>query len=385
MALFNYKNYYKDLLILQYKTQKKARETVGAIVSQTGCTCGEFGKAKYVVVGHPTIVDGVASGFTQSDYLLFDNDIDTGEIETLEVGIKFTTGSSYEHTFEGIFGTARCTFGFYLTNEGELRGVYLDDVGTHDNLISSGIQFNKTYYAKMIVGNGTAILSISEDGEIWSDVIYSAADRNPIYEDPYYIVSTSPFTGSLDLNVTYVKINGKTWGGYSLVNSNLPSMIINGFDLNTAEGVQLDIIGKYIGLKRVVKILIGNSNTNVLNDEQYRLLLKLKLLQNTNFSSTSQIRSALYSLFPTSIRLYDRRNMTYEYELSTDWNELINVIIAEELLPRPMAIGVNVVSVEDLLELYGYSDYSRLNDNPNGYSDYENGFKGRYLSYGDRT
>lgn len=161
--------------------------------------------------------------------------------------------------------------------------------------------------------------------------------------------------------------------------------MVNGFDLETAVGKQLDIIGKYIGLKRQVKVNIGDSDTNILNDDQYRILLKLKLVQNTNFSSTAQIREALYALFPNEIRLFDNRTMVYNYQLSTLFNDLVNVIIAEELLPLPMGVGYNISVVPDLLELYGYYGYDGLNDNPNGYSSYTDGFRGKYLSYGDRT
>ena len=161
--------------------------------------------------------------------------------------------------------------------------------------------------------------------------------------------------------------------------------IVNGYGIDTAVGKQLDIIGKYIGLKRQVKVNIGTSDTNILTDDQYRILLKLKLISNTNYSSTSQIRAALYELFPDDIRLFDPRTMQYEYQLSTLFNDLVNVILAEELLPLPMGLGITANVVPDLLKLYGYYGYDGLNDNPNGYSSYTDGFKGKYLSYGDRT
>ena len=160
---------------------------------------------------------------------------------------------------------------------------------------------------------------------------------------------------------------------------------VNAFGLDTAVGKQLDILGKYIGLNRQVKVNIGDTSTNILSDEEYRLLLKLKLISNTSFSSTSLIRDALFQLFPNTIRLYDNRDMSYTYQLSTFWNPLVNVILAEELLPLPMGLDLTVEKVPDLLELYGFSDYSGLNDNPNGYSDYTDGFRGRYLSYGDAS
>lgn len=161
--------------------------------------------------------------------------------------------------------------------------------------------------------------------------------------------------------------------------------VINGFNLLTAVGKQLDILGKYIGLSRNVKKEIGSPATVILTDDQYRLLLQLKLICNTSYSATSQIRRALFQLFPNDIRVFDDRTMEMEYQLSERFDGLEQVIIAEELLPFPMGLGFNVIVVPDLLKLYGYYGYDGLNDNPNGYSSYTDGFRGKFLSYGDRT
>ena len=161
--------------------------------------------------------------------------------------------------------------------------------------------------------------------------------------------------------------------------------VINGFNIDTAIGKQLDLLGKYIGLSRNVKEKVGSPSSIILTDSQYRLLLKLKLLCNTSYSSTSQIRKALYQIFPNDVRVFDNRTMTIEYELSTEFNDLVNVIRAEQLLPFPMGLGFNVIIVPDLLQLYGYYGYDGLHNNPNGYSSYTDGFRGKFLSYGDRT
>lgn len=161
--------------------------------------------------------------------------------------------------------------------------------------------------------------------------------------------------------------------------------VINGFNLLTAEGKQLDILGKYIGLSRNVKKEVSSPATVILTDDQYRLLLQLKLICNTSYSATSQIRQAIYQLFPDDIRVFDPRTMEMEYQLSERFDGLEQVIISEELLPFPMGLGFNVIIVPDLLQLYGYYGYDGLNDNPNGYSSYTDGFRGKFLSYGDRT
>ena len=168
-------------------------------------------------------------------------------------------------------------------------------------------------------------------------------------------------------------------------NNDIVNLVINGYDIDTGVGKQLDVLGKYIGLNRNVKEKINSPETVILTDEQYRLLLKLKRVSNISYSSTSEIRKALYEIFPNDIRVFDHRTMRMEYQLSTKFNDLVPVILAEQLLPFPMGLDFDVVVVPDLLELYGYYGYDGLNDNPNGYSSYTDGFKGKYLSYGDKT
>lgn len=384
-----YKDYYADLLILQYKTQAKARATIGALVSQ----CPNVAQSadailKYVIVGNPTIEDGVVSGITKNDYLFLDPTFSNYNIQTLVAQVKFTTGSSHLSEPQSIIGTANATFNFYLTEDNVLRGVYVDTFGTHDNIIAENIQVNATYFARISLsyenGEVTATLGISLDGINWTDRIYTSSDQDPINEHYAIFRVYNPFSGKLYLPDTYLEINGIKYFGQISVASTLPQAIINGFNISTAAGVQLDILGKYIGLSRKTKSLIGDSQTNILNDSQYRNLLKLKLIKNCRFSSTSQIKSALYRDFPNSIRVYDNRDMTFDYQLSEFWEDLLNVIVEEDLLPTPMGIGYTAVIVEDLLQVYGFSDYGGLNDNPNGYSSYADGFRGRYLSYGDK-
>lgn len=160
--------------------------------------------------------------------------------------------------------------------------------------------------------------------------------------------------------------------------------LINAFGIDTAVGKQLDILGKYIGLGRTVKDFIQPNHTIVLTDEQYHTLLKLKLIENINFSSTAQIKQLLYDVFPNDIRLYDDRDMTFEYWLSTKFQDLIGVILDEDLLPLPMGIGYKVLIIDDdILDFFGYYSANGLNNNPNGFSTCEGGFKGRFLRTDD--
>ena len=66
--------------------------------------------------------------------------------------------------------------------------------------------------------------------------------------------------------------------------------ILDGYNIETAIGKQLDILGKYIGLDRFYE---GSS----LGDEDYRFLLKLKIAKNNTNHSTFEIATDLDKFF----------------------------------------------------------------------------------------
>lgn len=160
--------------------------------------------------------------------------------------------------------------------------------------------------------------------------------------------------------------------------------VLNAFDLETAVGQQLDILGKYIGLSRQVNIFLPNQTTR-LNDDDYRTLLKLKLITNNGRASTGEIKKSLYELFPDTIRVYDNRDMSYTYFVSDTLQDLMTVIVSEELLPLPMSVEYRLIFVsKDVTKFFGFSNYTGINNNPNGFTRYSQGFRNYFLRYKDR-
>lgn len=160
--------------------------------------------------------------------------------------------------------------------------------------------------------------------------------------------------------------------------------VLNAFDLETAVGQQLDILGKYIGLSRQVKIFLPDQTTR-LNDDDYRTLLKLKLITNNGTASTGEIKKSLYELFPDTIRVYDNRDMSYTYFVSDTLQDLMKVIVSEELLPLPMSVEYRLIFVsKDVTKFFGFSNYTGINNNPNGFTRYSQGFRNYFLRYKDR-
>jgi hypothetical protein len=165
----------------------------------------------------------------------------------------------------------------------------------------------------------------------------------------------------------------------------LPQKVADGFDIETAVGKQLDILGKYIGFDRNVKLLLPETGSLVLDDDEYRQLLKLKIITNNTRATTSDIKTGLFNLFPTQIRLYDNRDMTYTYFINNSFPNMMNVIVSEELLPLPQGVGYKLIVVQkDITKFFGFSHYDGINNNPNGFSRYKTGFKNSFLRYKDR-
>jgi hypothetical protein len=158
----------------------------------------------------------------------------------------------------------------------------------------------------------------------------------------------------------------------------LPFAVRDAFDINTASGKQLDVLGKYIGFSRFASLLviqnffkynIGQQITAIngynvysagliksrwltyeglpsadypLGDEDLRLCLKLKLLVNSGAAITSLIKNELWALFGNTIALTDSRDLSYTYHLANIYEEVLPVILAYDLLPAPMGITYDI-------------------------------------------
>jgi len=200
----------------------------------------------------------------------------------------------------------------------------------------------------------------------------------------------------------------------SLINqtiaNNLTFDVRDGFDLDTAVGVQLDIVGKYIGVDRFFKgqVIDGvnfaflvytdltpsanqtgftdytNFDTNVdhwlnygdvvstnqsLNDTDYRVLLKLKILQNNSNHSHGEIDDGLFDFFGTSIRASSNGNMRMDYFVPSQTTALIEVAIEKDVLPRPMAVAIGYLIQEDE-GFFGFATYGGTPAFVKGFSDY---------------
>jgi len=143
----------------------------------------------------------------------------------------------------------------------------------------------------------------------------------------------------------------------------LPNAVQDGFNLlgsNIAVGVQLDVLGKYAGVTRSG---FGPTGPITLDDADFLKLIQMAIITNSNPSDLSTITNFLYQYFPDEIQVFDDANtapMQMTYFISSDIGSsgLLDLFISENLLPRPMAVGIAVIVPPSTNQLYGWCDYT---------------------------
>lgn len=165
----------------------------------------------------------------------------------------------------------------------------------------------------------------------------------------------------------------------------LPLAVQNAFDIETAIGVQLDVLGKYVGVNRTS---ITPTRTIVLDDSDFRTLIKFAAIQNNAGSSLQNIENNLNLFFPNAFKLTDYKTMRMSYLFSDTIgsDNFFLALINEKLIPKPMAVGISIIPVPDITAFFGYSTYETNGINNsvkpyNTYEDFNNNWL--YLQYQD--
>lgn len=149
------------------------------------------------------------------------------------------------------------------------------------------------------------------------------------------------------------------------------SMVSGNFDLSTAVGAQLDIIGQWVGISRYVSILLTQwfsfdtanlgfdqgvwwvppepqSGVTALDDTTYRALITAKIAWNNWDGTTATFYSMLQTLFsPCAVAITDNLNKTIEVTVTgTMPNPTLKLLATENLLPfSPVGVTANYTFV----------------------------------------
>ena len=112
------------------------------------------------------------------------------------------------------------------------------------------------------------------------------------------------------------------------------------FDLDTASGATLDILGQMIGQGRTVGFQPSNGVSPTLDDASYRLLLKARLAQNQWDGRIDSLQAIWQSLFPGgSINLQDAQNMTASVIVTGVFTGILWDLISQGyIVPRPEGV-----------------------------------------------
>lgn len=143
-----------------------------------------------------------------------------------------------------------------------------------------------------------------------------------------------------------------------IIMDQLPIAVQDAFDIETAIGVQLDVLGDYVGASRNTYTLTGPIS---LDDDDFRQLIKMVIIKNNSGSSLATIQNLLAAAFPGQIFVSDNQTMGLNYVLveSLGTSDLLEVIVAGGYLPRPMAVEVSatIVPAHDN-PFFGFRTYS---------------------------
>lgn len=125
------------------------------------------------------------------------------------------------------------------------------------------------------------------------------------------------------------------------------------FDIDTAIGKQLDILGEIIGAKRLLPFQPSEGNP-LLDDENYRFLLKAQILRNI-WDGTNQNIYDIWNMLHSDITLSikDNQDMTVTALFIGNLNKLQQEMIEYGMIV-PKAQGVRMLYAFSLPPLFSY-------------------------------
>jgi hypothetical protein len=168
-----------------------------------------------------------------------------------------------------------------------------------------------------------------------------------------------------------------------VVTDQLPALIQDSYDLSTAIGVQLDVLGKYAGVTRYGYGIGGSQIT--LGDSDFRTLIKLAVLKNNSGSSLYDIQTLIEGNFHNQILVFDHSNMQMSYYLNSTIGSqnLGQVFVTSGLLPKPMGVEIgSIIYSSDIFRFFGMRTYGLAGYNVTGFNSYSSYQTDRpWLSY----
>lgn len=139
------------------------------------------------------------------------------------------------------------------------------------------------------------------------------------------------------------------------------------FDIETAVGKQLDILGKYVfgdsyyGKSRAYEKTVGGVlGQYLLTDDEYRKALLLKIILNNSTLTNAEVDDYLFRAFGLTIRADSTNQMEMTFYIT---NDVENVFLAMKYsgnMPRPAGVAFNYIIVPKEEHTFGMFTYDEL-------------------------
>jgi hypothetical protein len=170
-----------------------------------------------------------------------------------------------------------------------------------------------------------------------------------------------------------------------VVMDQLPAQLRDAFNIDTAVGVQLDVLGKYAGVTRAALDFTGMVS---LSDTDFRALIKLKIVKNNSGSSLYDIQKIITTFFNSKMRVFDYTDMTMLYFFDSTFAsyELAQVAIRAGLFPRPMGVfSRGIFYLPNIYDMFEFRTYTTVDVAGRGFNSYASyNLNWPWLSYANK-
>jgi len=160
--------------------------------------------------------------------------------------------------------------------------------------------------------------------------------------------------------------------------------VLDAFNPETCVGKQQDILGKWIGVDRYY---LGDGLTQILNDDDYRIILNFKAISNALDMSCSSIDNILYEFFGDNVICTTDNNLRIFYLVTEEYFNISSILLQKKVLPKPLGVAIGGIVKNKIW--FGFSTYETFNKdipaNVVGLATYANWLtkQGSFLTYED--
>ena len=161
-----------------------------------------------------------------------------------------------------------------------------------------------------------------------------------------------------------VRVTDTVW-----TDTSLPLSVQSAFNIDTAVGDQLDKLAKYVGVSRSVLAFSGQVT---LNDNDLRILVKMKSIQNNSGSALADIQNLIFKYFAGALRVFDTQNMQMSYFFNSSGSiQLAQVFVRQSLLPKPMGVQLSsLIYIPSVQNSFGFRTYDLPGFQVKGFNNY---------------